>query len=288
MGVRWPRIAATAAILLAVYVSTLFLVHLLASSGPRLPPLDLDKFRADDTVVQIHVDDLKTSTNRLAVQVIVWPRDSYLDKHGTLTTDIAVRLTPNNDVGDLRYPRGRALAQVPTTIIAHGDPTHWPFGTYRTDVISGLVFAGVPYGDPVPAHIEVTGDVDGFDVGVTRVGPDDVVITLDRSRGPLIFDFGLCLVLISLPVLALTVAIPTALGRTPFTPWFASFVCAMLFSVVPLRNFFPGGPPPGSVVDQALVLWVLLALVSAMGLFVVAWIRQREWWPPPRPHDEED
>jgi Domain of unknown function (DUF4436) len=29
-------------------------------------------------------------------------------------------------------------------------------------------------------------------------------------------------------------------------------------------------------VDQAVVLWVLVALVVAMGLFIVAWVRQRD------------
>jgi len=45
---------------------------------------------------------------------------------------------------------------------------------------------------------------------------DDVIITLQRSKGPLIFDLGLCLILIALPALALWVAIPMALaGRRP-------------------------------------------------------------------------
>jgi Domain of unknown function (DUF4436) len=99
---------------------------------------------------------------------------------------------------------------------------------------------------------------------------------LHRSKGPLIFDLGLCLILIALPALALMVAIPMALGRTSFLPPFSTWYAAMLFAVIPLRNFLPGSPPPGSWVDQAVVLWVLIALVVAMSLFVVAWVRQRD------------
>jgi hypothetical protein len=84
-----------------------------------------------------------------------------------------------------------------------------------------------------------------------------VIITLQRAKGPLIFDLGLCLILIALPALALWVAIPMALGATSFLPPFSTWYAAMLFAIVPLRNFFPGSPPPGSWVDQAIVLWVL-------------------------------
>jgi hypothetical protein len=50
----------------------------------------------------------------------------------------------------------------------------------------------------------------------------------------------------------------------------------MLFAVVPIRNILPGSPPFGAWVDQALVLWVLVALVVAMTLFVITWYRQSD------------
>ena len=274
-----------------VYTLTLFLVHYLGKSGPRLPPLELSQYHVDDTVVQVHIDELKTVANRLSVNVQVWPKDSLIDKqYGVLTTDTAVRLYPNNDLGDLQYAKGKAPAQVGTTIEAHGDPNNWPFDTYTTDQISGWVYTGVPYQDAVSARMEVTGSLDGWDASVTRVHDaedtqnpnslDNVIITLHRSKAPLIFDLGLCLVLVSLPALALIVAIPMALNLTSFLPPFSTWYAAMLFAIVPLRNFFPGSPPPGSWVDQAIVLWVLIALVVAMCLFVVGWVRQRDRRPP--------
>jgi Domain of unknown function (DUF4436) len=101
-----------------------------------------------------------------------------------------------------------------------------------------------------------------------------VVVTLHRAKGPLIFDLGIILVLISLPTLALLVAIPMALGRRKFVPPFATWYAANLFAIVPLRNILPGAPPPGSLIDQALVQWVLLALAAAMALYIFAWVRQ--------------
>lgn len=63
----------------------------------------------------------------------------------------------------------------------------------------------------VPARVEVTGSLEGWDISAVRVGessqtsdrPDNVIITLKRAKGPLVFDLGICLVLITLPTLAL-------------------------------------------------------------------------------------
>ncbi len=87
---------------------------------------------------------------------------------------------------------------------------------------------------------------------------------------------GICLVLITLPALALFVAIEMLLGRRKFQPPFGTWFAAMLFSVVPIRSVLPGDPPPGSWVDEAIVLWVLIALAAAMVLYITAWFKRSD------------
>ncbi|OBH44745.1 DUF4436 domain-containing protein [Mycobacterium mantenii] len=289
-GARGRQIAIAfgiVATLIVIYALSLIAVHLLAKSAPPLPAVDLSKVEAEDSVVQVRLEKLDTVANRLTVNVLVYPKDTLYDKNfGVLTTDAAVRLYPDNDLGDLQYPVGKAPAQVTTTIEAHGDPANWPFDSYRTGVISADVFTGSGANkEKTAARVEATGGLDGWDTTVTRVHDaedtnpdlkDDVVITLHRAKGQLIFDVGICLVLISLPVLALWVAIPVALGRTSFLPPLTTWYGAMLFAIVPLRNILPGSPPYGSWVDQAIVLWVLIGLVTALTLFLVGWWRQRD------------
>ncbi|OBF04875.1 DUF4436 domain-containing protein [Mycobacterium sp. ACS4054] len=269
---------------LVVYLLTLFGFHLLARSGQPLKPPDLNA--TGDTVVLVRLEKLDTIANRLTVKVLVIPEDSMFDKRlDVLKTDTAVRMDPPNDLGDLQYPAGKSPAQVATTIEAHGDPNNWPFDSYRTDTLSADVLVG--QGDArqyIPARVEVAGALDGWDVSVQRVGeasqesdrPDNVVITLHRAKGPLIFDLGICLVLFALPALAFAVAIQIALGKRKFVPPFVTWFAAMLFAVIPIRNFLPGSPPPGAWIDQALVIWVLLALVGAMGLYMLTWYRQSD------------
>ncbi len=275
-------------VLVSVYVLSLLGVHQLQEAEAPLPPLDLSQGGGDATIVQLRLEELKPTANRLTVNVLVYPGISaYDNRFDVLATDVAVRLYPTSDLGDLHYPKGKAPAQLSTTIEAHGDVGNWPFDTYRTEPISADAFVGSGENiKKVPARVEVTGDLDGWDVSVNRVhdpaalptqrGSDNgnVVITLKRAKGPLIFDLGICLVLIALPTLALIVAIPMVLGRRKFLPPFATWYAANLFAIVPLRNILPGAPPPGSWIDQAIVQWVLIGLVTAMSLYILAWIRQ--------------
>jgi Domain of unknown function (DUF4436) len=281
-------IAIGLAILLAFFATyglSLLGVRALQKSEGPLPPLDLSQAGPDETVVQIRLQELKPTTNRLAVNVLIYPGESLYDKRfDELNTDIAVRLYPPNDLGDLQFPKGKAPAQVNTTIEAHGNPGTWPFDSYRTEPQSADVFVGTgAERKRIPAVVQVTGSMDGWDAEVQRNtdksetgshNTSNVVLTLQRAKGPLIFDLGIIVVLISLPTLALLVAIPMALGRRKFVPPFATWYAANLFAIVPLRNILPGAPPPGSMIDQALVQWVLLALATAMALYIYAWVKQ--------------
>jgi hypothetical protein len=281
-------IAIGVAILLAFFATyglSLLGVRALQKSEGPLPLLDLSQAGPDDTVVQIRLQELKPTTNRLTVNVIIYPGESLYDKRfDELNTDIAVRLYPPNDLGDLVFPKGKAPAQVTTTIEAHGNPGNWPFDNYHTEPQSADVFVGSGVNRKrIPAIVQVTGSMDGWDAEVQRStdtsetgshNNSNVVLTLQRAKGPLIFDLGIIVVLVSLPTLALLVAIPMAMGRRKFVPPFATWYAANLFAIVPLRNILPGAPPPGSMIDQALVQWVLLALATAMALYVFAWVRQ--------------
>lgn len=258
-----------------IYIFTLLNYQSLA---PRpLPKVDLGTMQ--DTVVKVHIEDLLTKQNSLKVKVLVKPDDSILNKRlNRLTADTAVRFPSQTDMEELQYPAGKAPEPVATTIEVTGEARNWPFDTYTTDPIEAEVLVGA--GDTShyePARVEVDGSADGFDVFVNRVAdnPNDVTITLKRTRAQLMLDLGICLVLVTLPTVAMFVAIQMLTRRRPFLPPFSTWYAAMLFAVVPLRSFLPGSPPIGAVIDQALVIWVLLGLASAMVIYIVAFYRDR-------------
>ena len=118
-------------------------------------------------------------------------------------------------------------------------------------------------------------DPDAPDAALGRV----YEVQMRRSLGVVLFGIAIVLVLVALPFLALWVVINVYRGRRKFEPAFLSWIAAMLFATIPIRNFLPGSPPAGSWVDVAVVIWVIIALdrraVLRSRLLVAVQSRQR-------------
>jgi predicted membrane channel-forming protein YqfA (hemolysin III family) len=98
-------------------------------------------------------------------------------------------------------------------------------------------------------------------------------VELQRSASTMVFAIVIICILVAIAAIGVFVAVQTLRDRrrfqSPMTTWYA----AMLFAVVPLRNALPGSPAFGSWIDLTIVLWVLVALVVSMLLYIAAWWR---------------
>lgn len=115
-------------------------------------------------------------------------------------------------------------------------------------------------------------------------------LTVRRSLGTIIIGLSLIVVLIALPLLGLFVAINVYRRRRKLEPAFASWIAAMLFATIPIRNFLPGAPPPGSWIDIPVVLWVIIALIAALVFWAAGWwqAHPQARQPPPDPDGPVD
>jgi predicted membrane channel-forming protein YqfA (hemolysin III family) len=98
-------------------------------------------------------------------------------------------------------------------------------------------------------------------------------VDLGRSASTMVFAITILCIFVAIAAVGLFVAVQTVRDprkfQSPLTTWYA----AMLFAVVPLRNALPGSPAFGSWIDLTIVLWVLVALVVSMLLYIAAWWR---------------
>ncbi len=279
----WRRVAAVVAIV-AIYAGSVIGYLWLDSSAHVLQPGDLQA--RTETVILLELTAIHPTDNTVDVDVQVIPEKSFLDpRFDTLNTDMAVRLCPCIEVGEFVFPQGQAPKVVKTSLTIRGEADRWPFDTFTTSTIGADVMVGSGEARRfVPARVEVSGSLSGWDIRSDRGGPsphagspdDSASVSFGRARGPLALIFGICLVLLTLPAMALYAAIEMLLGKKKFQPPFSTWFAAMLFAVVPIRNVLPGSPPPGSLIDEALILWVLVALVTAMLIYVVAWVRRSD------------
>jgi len=272
LTVRQPIVWTLLVIFLA-YAGSQMGYYLLGGDRHELSAPDPDTI--DDTLVLIRVNGIDTLRNTLDLDILMYPDDEFLHREsGVLVGDLFVRLDSESELQEIRFPQNRVPARISTALRAAGDPDNWPFDRYATEPTSVSVLAT---GNPTPRHpaaqVEVAGHVDGWYIQ-RDVDNGVVSITLQRARGSLAFDVGVCLVLVSLPAMALFVAVETFRGREKYDSGHSALLAVMLFAIVPLRSILPGAPPPGAWIDQTIVLWVLIALVTALAIHLAAWRRQ--------------
>lgn len=274
---------ASAVAVLVVYVASVVGYFWLDSSAAEITPGTFDT--KAETVVLIELTTIRPVDDTVDATVQIMPKRDMLDEFGALNTDLTVRVYPSNDFGELTYGRGHVPGLEKVSIHLFGDADRWPFDTFSTGTISADVVAGS--GDSrrfVPARVEVAGSLNGWNItsrrhaedGGTGLADRNVTITFARARGPLALIAGFCVVLLALPAIALYVSIEMLLGRKAFQPAFSTFFASMLFAVVPIRNVMPGSPPAGSWIDEAVTVWVLIALVAATIIYIIAWARRSD------------
>ena len=274
---------ASAVAILVVYLASVIGYFWLDSSATEVAPFDLDNL--GETVVLVELTTIRPAEDSLDPTNLAMPKRSKTEEIAALDTDLTVRLFPSTDFGELSYPRGHTPGREKVSIHLFGDADRWPFDTFSTGTISADVFVGSGEARRyVPARVEVSGALNGWDIhsqrrvsdgGAGHVD-DNATITFSRSRGPLALIAGFCLVLLALPAIAFYVSIEMLLGRKAFQPAFSTFFASMLFAVVPIRNVMPGSPPAGSWIDEAVTVWVLIALTAATVIYVVAWARRAD------------
>ncbi len=274
---------ASAVAVLVVYLASVIGYFWLDSSATEIAPGNLDT--AGETVVLVELTTIRPVDDTVDATVQVMPKRGMLDEFGALNTDLTVRLYPSNDFGELSYGRGHVPGLEKVSIHLFGDADRWPFDTFSTGTISADVVAGSGESRRfVPARVEVAGSLNGWNIESRRDTADhgtgladhSATITFSRAQGPLALIAGFCLVLLALPAIALYVSIEMLLGRKAFQPAFSTFFASMLFAVVPIRNVMPGSPPAGSWIDEAITVWVLIALVVATIIYVIAWARRSD------------
>ena len=242
---------------------------------------------AADTVVELEPRGIAASAREIELLITPSAQSGPLASGDLLTLSEPMTLVviPARGERQIEVPAEQIIAPVSVTIpFATGAVEGWPFDRYS---VEALIVPARPEGDdyvPLDAYFVAHGDVAGWTIQMNIVPPassdepPSVNITAYRSVATVAFAIVLLALMIVTPVLVLMVAISAYRGRRKVEATLMSWMGAMLFATIPLRNFFPGAPPIGSWVDYLVVLWVIAGLIGGLAVFAAAWMR---WTPAP-------
>jgi hypothetical protein len=266
-------------VLLAVIASAMVASIALYIDGAATHRVSSDGVSAPGgTTVTLDVESIQSSYSVLVGNVTISPGSALLDPvTDSLKEDLSVEVTSVETPVKRTWAKGMLPGLFPVPLTLARDVERWPFDRYYTGPITVELFVGAAH-TPERASVTVVDRLPGWKLhatGPTKAKPfAPYNVELQRSASTMVFAIVILCILVAIAGQAVFVAVQTLRDRrkfqSPMTTWYA----AMLFAVVPLRNALPGSPAFGSWIDMTVVLWVLVALVVSMLLYIAAWWRQ--------------
>ena len=227
---------------------------------------------------------ITAATPEMDVDVRVQLSDSLLNDDGNPREQLTVTLENTLDDADLIWPTDRRVQIRSEKVSFGGDIQDWPFDQYTAQLYAAAwVGTGSDLRD-VDTALYFQGSVQGWHLSTGGADPSAgelLGVQFERSIAIMLFGLSLVVVLIMLPVTCWIVGLKLLREDRIFEAGFLGWIAAMLFATIPIRNFFPGSPPPGSWVDVLVTLWVVVALTVGLVIGMAAFIRHRRPNPPP-------
>ena len=271
-GRAWALVALLAVV--GIYVAV---VSAYALGGRGDGPDDRQP-AVNGALVYLDVVAVSGETFSLQTRTSVYPGANLLDGEGDLREALTVEVTPAASADSLTFAGGSRVGSQPVSLYTDGDIRRWPFDGYHVSDVQVLAFTGTGTARvAVPVEVAVTDSVSSWAVDATEADSgagETLDIHVTRTGATVGFGIAMCAVLVVLPICTLFVSIQTLRRRKQFLPPIVTWFAVMLFSVLPIRNLFPGSPPIGSWVDYTVVLWVVMGLAVSLALYVSAWWRE--------------
>ncbi|BDB40664.1 MULTISPECIES: DUF4436 domain-containing protein [Mycobacterium] len=260
------------AIFVAAYVG---LITLYAVTGMGPPhPVSQAGPAADGTTVTVDVEGIQPYKSVLVANLTVAPGPALLDPQtGALKDDLTVSVTSATTPTTRSWPKGTQPGVFPVSLNINGDVSDWPLDSYRSGPVSVDLFRGAGR-PPERQSVTFVDRLPGWKVEVSDgEAQAPYRVQVERSPSTIALAVVLLAVLLTLAAVALYVSVQTVRGLRKFQPPMTTWFAAMLFAVMPLRNALPDSPPFGAWIDVTIVVWVIVALVTAMTLYVSCWWR---------------
>ena len=135
---------------------------------------------------------------------------------------------------------------------------------------------------PQPIRLTVWPFVSNWSVDMSRsdqasktAAGIDLNIRVKRPTSFIVMAFAFYAAMALIGLSGLTIGTLVFLGVGPLQPPMTGALAAMIFSIPALRGLMPGAPPLGVHADLLVLVWVQLAVILGLSLFVITWVARR-------------
>jgi hypothetical protein len=118
-------------------------------------------------------------------------------------------------------------------------------------------------------------DIAASDEASKASGGIDLRLRVNRPTSFIVMAFAFYAAMAVIGLSGLTIGALVFLGVRPMQPPMTGALAAMIFSIPALRGIMPGAPPLGIHADVLILVWVELAVILGLSLFVITWVSRR-------------
>jgi len=220
-----------------------------------------DASAPDRVDVLFYVQKLDPVNQTLSAQVSIDAKGRFADADGAPAKDIVLhQAASKGDTITFKAGKNPGINDV-QVLLSDGVITDYPFDSYKAD----FAFFAESDNEAVPVDVTFASGDTFFGLSPRDSKNDGGVFTFSTDAGRTVgmFAFALFIMLFMwcLSIAAVIAATFAIAGRHGLLWPSMSFMGALLFALVPLRNAVPGGPPIGSVIDFG-AFFIAEALIS--------------------------
>jgi len=279
------------ALLIALAIAALYVLSLVlqANSGITRNATEYVDPGEGNALVYLQFTGIDTE-RRVATFNVSAIQNPDVDAARQVDRALTLQIDPVQGSGRFTIPAGQTMANEQLRVELDGDAKLWPLDRYSQTIAISATSSTGNVNTPLKVQLQVLGyspgwklandaadfkEMDRLDqvfLGQVDSNTSVSTIALARSGSILLLSILLVLVMVSLPVMALFVALRVRSGRQKFQPPFTAWFSAMLFAIIPIRSFLPGNPPTGAWVDTAVTVWAVIGLIVALLIYIRAWM----------------
>ena len=258
-----------------------------ASSIVFLPEEGISPDHIAVTERLVSVDPVK---GEMSVRLQFEPQGALLSSDGwTLANNLILDVNAASGKTEYTFKKGEAMPPLELKFDLWGKVSEYPFDEHYGEI--NMYFNMPVVTDPkatpvtieyedVPIALTYLGAVAGYVVNASQapakgvVGYSETELVITRTLTVVSFAVFIMLVKWLLALGALFVALSVAVrGRKVELAMF-SWLAALLFALLPLRNAMPGVPPIGSLNDFLSFFWAEGIVALSLATIVFTWLRR--------------
>ena len=231
--------------------------------------------------VELKPEDIDGAAERMTVGIDLSVDSSLVDEGAlTLARSVTVVIDPSAGTRQVTFPAGQIPGVNRVQIVLDGDIRNWPLDNYRIRLLVGAYDGSPETGSVLDSTVSVDGEVQGWRIAVepsadlTGFGFHVFDIDVRRSGDTLAFAGIMLLVLIALPLVAWFVASWTYWVVGPCNRRCSPGWRRCCSPPCRCATSYRGRRRAGSWIDAVIVLWVIVGLVGALGVYAMAWWHQ--------------